>query len=420
MRLLVISPTFPPTRSGGAGLIFALCERLADHGLEIEVVTTDIPGITQSGKFSIRAIMKHWSWAELPRIVRIARKFRPDVVEIEYAGSIYNHHPMVTLLPKALKVLAGNPRIVLRVEYPQPVYDCSASTLDRLANRAYRTFRRWRRIDQGYGPLLRDSDKVIVLCEPHVEMVAQHEVGVAAKCLVIPPSPSLAFSDNGPSRREEVKQAKLGISVDAMVIVYYGYIYPNKGIETLIEAFSLVIRQSCNVYLLIVGSTNEVVLQDYGRPDYLAELKQQAVELGAANKIIWSGYLPPDSAEASQLLSAGDICALPFDDGILMHRSSFAVAASHQLPVITTRGVKLETPFRDGENVVLVPPKDPAALAAAMEHLIRDPVLRGRLSRGARDLAQDHFSWDRCIEQTMHAFQRNGVATADAINRPDA
>jgi glycosyltransferase involved in cell wall biosynthesis len=155
----------------------------------------------------------------------------------------------------------------------------------------------------------------------------------------------------------------------------------------------------------LIGDANEVVLGRLARPNYLPELRQLTRSLGLDGNVIWSGYYPTDSDLASVYLKAADACVLPFDDGVMLNRSSFAGAVAHGLPTITTRGEILENPFKDGENVLLCKPMDPASLAAAIERLMNDRDLRMRLSSGAMSLAREWFSWERAIDRTLETFK---------------
>ena len=96
---------------------------------------------------------------------------------------------------------------------------------------------------------------------------------------------------------------------------------------------------------------------------------------------------------------------LPFDDGVSMNNSTFAAAAAHGLPIITTRGAVLEEPFVHGDNVFLCPPRDPDALADAIEVLMSRPELRERLAAGACKMTTEWFSWDKAIERTIATLQ---------------
>ena len=61
---------------------------------------------------------------------------------------------------------------------------------------------------------------------------------------------------------------------------------------------------------------------------------------------------------------------------------------------------------RDGESALLVPPRDPAALAAAILQLADDPALRARLGAGGRRLVEREFSEERIAAATLALWRR--------------
>ena len=61
---------------------------------------------------------------------------------------------------------------------------------------------------------------------------------------------------------------------------------------------------------------------------------------------------------------------------------------------------------RDGESALLVPPRDPAALAAAILRLAEDPDLRARLGAGGRRLVEREYSEDRIAAETLALWRR--------------
>jgi glycosyltransferase involved in cell wall biosynthesis len=255
--------------------------------------------------------------------------------------------------------------------------------------------------DYGYGTLLRDSDAITLFCETHREVLATQFAQVRDKCVTITQPATIKMSEEGGGQTRAKSRQQLGQQGGAPLLVYYGYIYPNKGIETLLESFRLIANTFDKARLLMLGGVNEVVLRATNRPNYLQELRELAKESGIAEKVIWTDYFPTESDEPSVLLRAADVCILPFDDGISMHRSTFGVVASHQLPVVTTRGRSLEAPFIDRANVMLCPPKDAQALSRAVTELLEDRALQERLRDGTRELAKKYFSWDNCIAQRM-------------------
>jgi glycosyltransferase involved in cell wall biosynthesis len=60
--------------------------------------------------------------------------------------------------------------------------------------------------------------------------------------------------------------------------------------------------------------------------------------------------------------------------------------------------------FADGENVLLFPPRDPVAAAAAMERLLADAALRQQLRSGIENLSRNWFAWDVSIDRTIEAL----------------
>jgi len=190
----------------------------------------------------------------------------------------------------------------------------------------------------------------------------------------------------------------LGLSDQDMVLAYFGYVYPMKGVETLLSAFGV-----------LPVSTRLIMIGD-GDGEYLSKLRELSKQAGGSERVIWTGHCKPEEEFASLYLHAADICVLPFNDGVRLNNSSFAVAVSHGLPIVTTRGEFLEAPFLDGHNVRLCPPKDSGALATAIGELISSPATRQKLARGAREFAESHFSWERVIESTLEVLRASTTA----------
>ena len=395
-------------RSGGGDFAFEFSERLAESGAAVHVITSDLKGIARSKRFGLSPAMEKWSWPELPTLLRIARSFRPDVVEIHFAGVLYRHHPMVTFLPGLLKRLFPAVRVVLFIEYPDPIVSKPRTLAARIVDKLITIYQRLRGIDPGYGTMLRESDGVILLCEPHRQLLPVKE-GLAEKCRVIAPPPPILISDAPGGLTRATERARLGLEETDFLLGYYGYVYPNKGLETLIDAFARVASKSAR--LLIIGGSNDIVLQAVNRPNYISELKERVASRGLGERVIWTDYFPAGSDQPSRLLRAVDACVLPYDDGVLRHRSTMGVVAAHHLPIVTTRGEHLEDVFVDGTNVLLAQAKDPESLARKIETVMADSALRDRLAQGSAQLARDEFSWDRCLKRTLAVFRgENGAA----------
>jgi glycosyltransferase involved in cell wall biosynthesis len=62
--------------------------------------------------------------------------------------------------------------------------------------------------------------------------------------------------------------------------------------------------------------------------------------------------------------------------------------------------------IRDGEDGLLVPCKDPAALASAIESLLADDTLRGRLGRNGRDKVLANHRWSTVVERVHRIYEQ--------------
>jgi glycogen(starch) synthase len=166
-----------------------------------------------------------------------------------------------------------------------------------------------------------------------------------------------------------------------------------------------VVRDRPGIRLVILGGPLA------GAEAYYEEIQTAYRELEIADSVIWSGFVE-DPRDLAIYLSTADVCVLPIDIGIQLNNSSFAAAAASGLPIVTTRGPRLESPFVHGRNVLLCPPKDPAALADAITAVVDDPALRRRLTEGALALSKEWFSWDAAFDRLASAMVAGAAGEA--------
>jgi glycosyltransferase involved in cell wall biosynthesis len=112
------------------------------------------------------------------------------------------------------------------------------------------------------------------------------------------------------------------------------------------------------------------------------------------------GFVSHDELE--RLYARAAVVACP------SHREGFGVACleamAHGRPVVTTGVGGLGDLVVDGETGLVVPPRDPAALRAALDRLLADRELRRRLGAAGRERAREHFSWERVTDATLAAY----------------
>jgi polysaccharide biosynthesis protein PslF len=398
MKIVVVSGAFPPASMAEANHALHLAEALTRYGAEIHVLTTQ-GAVTEGLPFTVHALMRDWSWKDVPRFARFLRRCRPDAVLMIYIGFAYNDHPMATFAPTIAKMVLPDVPFVTQFENAMGVLTGRCTLPTRVLRKLLALYVGTRGVDYEFGTLLRDSDRVIVLGGRHETRLIQRYPPTALKSALIPPPPIVRIIQGPNGSARGAGRDLLGIKPDEFVLTYFGYLYPSKGLETLLRAFQLVRSRGRNARLVIAGGVAAHLHEE--RASYVKELEGLAAALGVEADIVWTGFLPWDSDDASLCLHAADVCVLPFDEGISLHNSTFAAAATHGLPIITTRGESIEPPFRPNENVVLCPPRDPAALAEAIAELIDRPELRQTLTSGVRRMRDEWFSWERAAARIV-------------------
>ena len=131
-------------------------------------------------------------------------------------------------------------------------------------------------------------------------------------------------------------------------------------------------------------------------------LERLARDLGLADRVRFRGALPP--AEAAAAAQAATVLALPSIDEAF--GVAYVEAMAGGVPAIGCRGEHgPEEIARCGEGIRLVAPLDPRALAAELGALLGDEPRREALGAAARRTVAAHFTWERCGQETVAAYQ---------------
>lgn len=171
----------------------------------------------------------------------------------------------------------------------------------------------------------------------------------------------------------------------APVILFFGLLRPYKGLDTLLEAF----RGVRGAELWIVGNPRMEV----------EPLRRLAAE--APGRVRFLTRFVED-AEIPAIFRRADLVVLPYRDaehsGVLYTALAFGrpllLSAVGGFPEVAATGAAR-----------LVPPEDPAALAAALEELIADEAARARLAEAARAAAAGPYSWDEAARRTLALYE---------------
>lgn len=171
-------------------------------------------------------------------------------------------------------------------------------------------------------------------------------------------------------------------------LLFAGRLIREKGIFDLLEAFARM-RTRDRAHLTVAGEGPE-----------FEELQAKAAELGIARAVTMTGHLVPD--ELARFYARADLFVLPtyFGEGL---PTVLLEAMGHGLPIVTTRLRGAADHLAANENAVFVEPRDPAALAAALDALLADSDARAAMGESNRGKVLE-FAPDRVVLAYVRAF----------------
>jgi glycosyltransferase involved in cell wall biosynthesis len=180
-----------------------------------------------------------------------------------------------------------------------------------------------------------------------------------------------------------------------------------KGICDFVEAAKLLRTRGINARFVLAGDT------DPGSPGAIPREKLQ--EWQNAGPVEWWGHQQSMSGMVQQ---AALVC-LPSHGGEGVPKALIEAAAGGRA-IVATDVPGCRDIVRHGTNGLLVPPKNPAALADAIDRLLKDAPLRAEMGRRGREIAVNEFSEEKVIQQTLALYQKllNGAAAPVSADSP--
>jgi glycosyltransferase involved in cell wall biosynthesis len=240
------------------------------------------------------------------------------------------------------------------------------------------------------------SDRLIVMSRKSAEILEEVFHVPAEKIDQIPHGiPDLPFTD--PNFYKDVFGTE-----GKMVLLTFGLLSPNKGIENVIQALPSILRHHSNVVYMISGVTHPHVLRHDG-DKYRHYLQNLAKELGVeANVIFRNKFVSPQ--ELVELIGAADIYITPYKHKGQVVSGTLAYALSAGKAIISTPYLHA-VELLDEERGALVPFDDPGAIAAKTVELLDNPTVRHSMRKRAYLYSRD-MVWDRVAQQYMGSFER--------------
>lgn len=183
-------------------------------------------------------------------------------------------------------------------------------------------------------------------------------------------------------------RSELGIPEDAFVVGNVGYLVPHKDHANLLDAASIVSREVSDLRVVIVGSG-----------PLRSDIEAKAQELGLTDRLVLTGF----RNDIPELIKMFDLFALSSsEEGICS--TLFEVMAC-KTPIVATNAAGVSEAVRDGETGIVVPIKNPEALAEGMREMINNPELSEEYAQAGFERVTNHFTIEQLTERTLKVYE---------------
>ncbi len=240
------------------------------------------------------------------------------------------------------------------------------------------------------------SSTVIVMAEKGRQLLHTVYDIAAQKIEVVPHGiPDCAFV--------EPEAAKLRHGFDGKaVILTFGLLSPNKGIETMIEAMPAILRSRPDAVYVVLGATHPNLVRREGEA-YRTSLVARALELGIADHVQFLDQFV-DQATLIDFISMCDVYVTPYLNEAQMTSGTLAYSFGLGKAVVATPYWHARELLAEGRGI-LVPFGDSVAIGAEIAALLTDDERRNALRKEAYSHSRS-MTWQRSAERYLATFAR--------------
>src|SRR6267154_1566281 len=240
------------------------------------------------------------------------------------------------------------------------------------------------------------SDRLIVMSQLSSQFLQEIFKVPGSKIDMVPHGvPDLPFLD------PNFYKDRFGVEGKA-VLLTFGLLSPNKGIESVIQALPQILSKHKNVAYIVAGATHPHVLRREGER-YRTSLEALAKKVGVESQVIFHNrFVSPD--EMVQFIGAADIYITPYRHEAQVVSGTLAYALGAGKAIISTPYWYAVELLDDGRGA-LVPFQNPAAIAQKTIELLDTPAIRHAMRKRAYLFAREMI-WKRVAQGYMESFSR--------------
>jgi Glycosyl transferases group 1 len=240
------------------------------------------------------------------------------------------------------------------------------------------------------------SDRLIVMSQLSAQMLQEIFSVPGSKIDMVPHGvPDLPFLD------PNFFKDRFGVEGKA-VLLTFGLLSPNKGIENVIQALPQILAKHKNVVYMVAGATHPHVLRREG-DRYRDSLKSLAKEVGVESQVIFHNrFASPE--EMAEFIGAADIYITPYRHEAQVVSGTLAYALGAGKAIISTpywHAIEL----LDDRRGALVPFQNSEAIAQKTIELLDTPAIRHAMRKRAYVFARA-MTWKTVAQGYMESFSR--------------
>ncbi|MDD5307136.1 MAG: glycosyltransferase family 4 protein [Deltaproteobacteria bacterium] len=244
--------------------------------------------------------------------------------------------------------------------------------------------------------LVQLSTRLVVMAERGREFLREIYRTPEAKIDLIPHGiPDMPFADPNYFKDE------FGVA-GRPVVLTFGLLSPNKGIEHALRALPDIIEEFPGVVYIVLGQTHPNLLRDEGEA-YRLGLERLAKDLGVQRNVVFFNRFV-ELEELMRFIGAADIYLTPYltESQITSGTLAYAFGAGNAV---------VSTPYWHAQELLasergkLVPFGDPPAIAEAVVGLLRDEPLRHSMRKNAYRMGRD-MVWSRTAQRYVRSFEQ--------------
>ena len=189
---------------------------------------------------------------------------------------------------------------------------------------------------------------------------------------------------------------------DRLLILTFGFLSPNKGIETMLKALPAVTRKHPDVLYIVLGITHPVEKKHNGEA-YRESLKKLVQDMDLRWNVMFIDSFVDDE-EMDRFVGAADILVCPYHSEAQVTSGVLSTALSKGKAIVSTPYLHAREALAEGRGL-LVNSKEPEAMSAAVLRLANNPQERQTLAEKAYALGRQ-MGWSNVSKQYLKTFAR--------------